>query len=586
MSDPQRNSIVELGLDPEEVQHLVERANAALGAPVAMQVVYSSKKSQFGFYTSKAYSPDKVLKTITKGIERETGMTEADAIGYACDVLEKISEVGESQGPEAARQYINHQADPYYVEEKILEWERNGKKKGQTPIFEGWQVQTPIGTAIKYTTEKAISLHKEKQLKAAQELRKQELAIKTKAFGESLKSSRADFMAQAQMVQLKARLTRFSIEVDRKKMESVAAMNKTKFLSEKLDRSLARHAKAIENRSHQSRFKNFWESEEGKRRRDEIIKQGAVMSLAARRLKGFTKSEVPTKMDVLAAKKAYENMLRQGKTSREAGVKAIHDSRIYGVTDHLRKKNPGASFKDLYDKSKPIPSIKKCYADATGFSMSAEQAQKIVLTENQKKLSSLITERDMGKWAKTAEVLDRKSIERAANEPIDLEKNPHVVTREDGKKAQEATSRMEKGAVERAVFGEIDLQRPENRKVVSSTDFVKVSKAQDKLDKFRYVKTTKPMTQDLDDQKKPEKVKADEALSRAEKKAQGDRRFEDQVQREIIEMQADKKIKKEMPIDEKRYREAEMRRLQEEEMEKRLERLRRQAEEQKYDPKK
>jgi len=527
MSDLQRNAILAMGLDEEEAIHLIQGTMTALGHS-EMKTRVESPKDTFGIAWHNR-TPSSALRSMTDLVQERTGYDERQAMSAVIAELEDLRDFTKENGKEAGLDRIGNQGDPDGMFSKINAWYGSGSKLEDKPYI-GYAESKTI---LDYSREDIIDRVYRKQLnndrQAENELSNQQIKnlrdmfkVRSDIGAQKLQAANDKNIREIDSVRKSIQLYKSSAKANRGLSERREA------LTSRVNSSVLKGEKAIESKAHQSRFRNFWDSNEGQERRNAIIKQGAMMSLGARRLSGMTTREEPTKLDFKAAESSLNIQLKKGKFSRISGIKAIHDSRKIGMAQHYAKQ--GKSKEEAAQLLRSTPQINAVYQELTGRKITAKEANDLLL-------------RDSDKIAK------------------------RMVNPEDKKVAQDLHSEMSKAADQsKSDFesGKSIKFVPElNPGLVRSEDTERAQGQNEQYNRFNYIKTEKPLNKDLDDQLEPEKQKLTETLKEKKVEADKDYGFMDQVSRRYEERNEANRRDLDKPLDE----EAELRKEQREKRE-------------------
>jgi hypothetical protein len=432
-------------------------------------------------------------------------------------------------GKEAGLDRIGNQGDPAGIFSKINSWYESGSKLEDKPYI-GYSESKTI---LDFSRENIIDRVHRKQLnndrQAENEIGDQQIKnlrdifkVRSEIGAQKLQAANDKNIREIDSVRKSIDLHKNSAKANRGLSERREA------LTSRVNSAVLKGEKAIESKSHQSRFRNFWESNEGQERRNAIIKQGAMMSLGARRLSGMTTREEPTKLDFKAAERSLNRQLEKGKFSRISGIKAIHDSRKIGIARHYAKQ--GKSREEAAQLLRSAPQINAVYLELTGRKITAKEANDLLLRDSDKIAKKML--------------------------------NP-----EDKKVAQDLHSEMSKAADQsRSDFesGKSIKFVPElNPGLVRGEDTERAQGQNEQYNRFKYIKTEKPLNKDRDDQLEPEKQKLTANLKEKKVESEKDYGHMDQVSRRYEERDEANRRDLDKPLDE----DAELRKEQREKRE-------------------
>lgn len=478
-SEGQRDAIEALGIDESDFHDLVRECMDALES--RMQETYEVPSSPTGFLFRSRQSSN-VLWAATDKIMKETGWDVYDATEFAFYQFSAIRDRAREIGAKEALHELGHKHDHREMMLKINEWAANGRDRMNPPDITYEESMLPVNSVVN-----AIGMRGYAQSLQDKRAMEQELFMSKQAANEEIFNAKQN-LQQGELKVLKRDVSAIqrSLHVQ-VKLAIINRKSEAKYrkdyerINNRLDKVIQKASKDIERKSQQTKFEQFWMSKEGQKRRDMIIRQGAMMSLGARRHLGMTNRNQPSNDDIKAAEKAFQVALEKGSYSKSAALGAIHDSIRVGVYQGYRKQGfDHQESAKLTSENKPRPST--VYKNLTGERLTVKEIEKAF------------------------ESMSSKDIEQ------------QLITDSDRKAFREARAEVQK---ELKSINEFEFDATQNPGFITDKDREKVRSQDRSWDCFDYIKTEKPRDKDLEDMQKPEKQQVVEDLKETKSKLKG-----------------------------------------------------------------
>lgn len=484
-SGKQREAIEALGIDESEFYDLIEDCMNTLEAPMRETFENTSSVTGFGFRSRQSSN---ILWAAREQVERETGWDIFESTEFIYNQFVEIRDRAREIGGKETLAELGHHHDHRDTMRKINEWAANGADPMNPPDIGYQESLLPVNSVVQSIGQRSYAQILEDKRAQDRELRMAKTAANSEFYKakDSIKQAelnvlKRDVLATQRSMVVSLKLANLRREVEPKLRGQYEKMNK------RLDTAVQKAAQKIERKSQQTKFEQFWQSEEGRRRRDMIIKQGAMMSLGARRHLGMTNRKQPSSDDIKAAEKAFQVALEKGSYSKSAALGAIHDSIRVGVYQGYRKQGfDHQESAKLTSENKPRPST--VYKNLTGERLTVKEIEKAF------------------------ESMSSKDIEQ------------QLVTDSDRKAFREARAEVQK---ELKSINEFEFDAAQNPGFITDKDREKVRSQDRNWDQFEYVKTEKPRDKDLEDMQKPEKQQVVEDLKETKSKVKGSLGYDD-----------------------------------------------------------